>query len=229
MAEIGRWKGHRFEVSPSLILGFSGLTIKGSCETKDKKGGKQKYVTRKNGKPAEVSMTIVLSAALSVDVRKEALTLVEEAEAGLKGYMYVGNKKLLTCKLMLVDASVKEVKIDGSAAAWIRADVSVTMKQCSKFGALPKSGGGKKKKKGSKKKSVRKSGTTTSKKTPTPVTNQKPAQNVSSNNVHFADHNELTKLRNLTLDANQYNRKTTNAAKKYSSNQKAQSQNHGAK
>lgn len=35
MAEIASWNGHSFTVSPKLIRGFTGLTIKGSSETED--------------------------------------------------------------------------------------------------------------------------------------------------------------------------------------------------
>lgn len=47
MAEIGSWNGHSFTVSPTLIRGFTGLTIKGSSETEDKTSNSQKYVSRK--------------------------------------------------------------------------------------------------------------------------------------------------------------------------------------
>jgi len=154
MAEIGRWNGHTFEVSPTMILGFTGLTVKGSCETKDKTKSKQKYVTRKNGKPSEVNLTIVLHVNLGCDVRTEAMKFISDATAGAKDYFYVGNSKLLACKLMLVDASIKEATI-GDGNNWIHAQVSLTMKQCDKGGTSSSSS----KKKTSKKKSTKKSST----------------------------------------------------------------------
>uniref|UniRef100_UPI00266FE977 hypothetical protein n=1 Tax=uncultured Bilophila sp. TaxID=529385 RepID=UPI00266FE977 len=129
MAEIGRWNGHKFEVSSSLIRSFTGLQIKGSSETEDKESGNQKYVSRKNGKPVEVSFTIHLNARFGCDVRSEAMSLVSEAIAGKKDYFYVGNKKLVTCQLMLVDATVREIGLVNSGT-WTQADVQVTMKQC---------------------------------------------------------------------------------------------------
>lgn len=161
MAEIGRWNGHRFEVTPSVIRGFTGLQIKGSSETEDKTKSKQKYVTRKNGKPAEVSLTINLNAMLGCNVRAEAMAFIDDAEAGKKDYFYVGNAKLLTCQLMLVDASIKEIDI-AAGSVWRKADVALTMKQCSKFGAT--SGGDGSGKKKSKKKSVRRSSKKTARK-----------------------------------------------------------------
>lgn len=165
MAEIGRWNGHKFEVSSSLIRSFTGLQIKGSSETEDKESGNQKYVSRKNGKPVEVSFTIHLNARFGCDVRSEAMSLVSEAIAGKKDYFYVGNKKLVTCQLMLVDATVREIGLVNSGT-WTQADVQVTMKQCSKndgnSGGGSGSGSGSS---GSGKTSVKKTSTTTTKST----------------------------------------------------------------
>lgn len=131
MAEIGRWGGHKFEVSSAIVRGFESLTIKGSSETEDKESGGVKYVSRKNGKPAEVTMTIRLNATLGCNVRDEAMGLVNEAIAGKKDYFYIANKKLVTCQLMLVDASVKEIGMTNNGT-WTRANVAITMKQCTK-------------------------------------------------------------------------------------------------
>ena len=131
MAEIGRWGGHKFEMTPEVVRGFTGLTIKASSETQDKTSSSQKYVARKNGNPTEVSLTAHLNAFLGCDVRAEAMAFVSEASAGKKDYFYVGNAKLVTCQLMLTDASVEEVQISGGNI-WTRADVKLTMKQCSK-------------------------------------------------------------------------------------------------
>lgn len=202
MAEIGRWNGHRFEVTPSVIRGFTGLQIKGSSETEDKTKSKQKYVARKNGKPAEVSLTVNLNAMLGCNVRAEAMAFIDDAEAGKKDYFYVGNAKLLTCKLMLVDASIKEIDI-AAGSVWRKAEVQLTMKQCSKFGAA--STGGSTKKKKSKKKSVKRS---SKKKTKGGTKPEKTLRDMT--NIHFADHTELTKLYSQTV-------KSTNAGIRVSS------------
>lgn len=170
MAEIGRWNGHKFEVSSKLIRSFTGLQIKGSSETEDKEDGSQKYVSRKKGKPVEVSFTIHLNARLGCNVRSEALKFVSEARAGKKDYFYVGNKKLVTCQLMLTDATVKEIGLVNKGT-WTQADVQVTMKQCSKNdgasggGSGSGGGGGGGGGGGSKKVSVKKTSTTTTKST----------------------------------------------------------------
>ena len=170
MAEIGRWNGHKFEVSSSLIRSFTGLQIKGSSETEDKEDGSQKYVSRKKGKPVEVSFTIHLNARLGCNVRSEALKFVSEARDGKKDYFYVGNKKLVTCQLMLTDATVKEIGLINKGT-WTQADVQVTMKQCSKNdgasggGSGSGGGGGGGGGNGSKKVSVKKTSTTTTKST----------------------------------------------------------------
>lgn len=163
MAEIGRWNGYVFEVSPSVIRGFTGLKIKGSSETEEKKSSKQKYVKRKNAKPKEISLTVRLVTALGCNVRDEAMDLVGTACAGKSDYFYIGSKKLMTCKVMLVDAQVQEVTLAPNAT-WIAADVALTFKQSSKDGGSTSSSKKKSKKKSTKKSSTKSKKTSTSSK-----------------------------------------------------------------
>ena len=155
MAETGRWNGHVFTVSPGKVLSFKDLQVKGSSETDEKKSGSQKYVSRKNGKPVEISLTVKLHAATGCDVRKEAMALVSEASNGKKDYFYIGGSKLVTCQVMLVNADVKEVTIS-PANKWLHADVALTLKQCSKNGSTSTT-----KKKSSKKKASKGGGSGT--------------------------------------------------------------------
>lgn len=134
MAEIARWNGHKFEVGSGLIRGFTGLSIKGSSETEDKTSDKQKYVSRKNGKPNEITLTAILNAATGCDVQKEAMDFVDEARAGKKDYFYVATKKLCTCQVMLTDAEAKEIAMTNKGV-WTRAVVTLTLKQCDKNGS----------------------------------------------------------------------------------------------
>ena len=150
---IGNWNGYTFEVSSRLIRGFNGLSIKGSCETKDKKSGKQKYVKRKAAQPAEISLTVQLNALTGVtDVRSEGMKLVKSARDGTSAYFYIGDSKLVPCKVMLVSATVDNVQMVGSK--WVCCDVKLTLKQSTKDGG----GGAGGKRKKSKKKSAKKSG-----------------------------------------------------------------------
>ena len=173
---MGRWNGHKFVISPKKIYSFTGLQVKGSSELKDKKDSGQGKVARKGGNPTEVSMTIPINAFTGCDVRAEAMAFVKEARAGKKDYFYVGSKKLVSCKLMLTDATVKEVEITAKGK-WKYAEVQVTMKQCNKGGKSSSSGSSSKSKSsgssggssgssgGSNKVSVRNSAPTTTKKT----------------------------------------------------------------
>lgn len=150
--QTGSWNGHVFTVSPSLIRGFTGLTIKGASETTAKTSGNQQYLARKAGKPVEVSLTVELNAHTGSNVRTEAILFVSQARSGAKAYFYVGANKLMACKLMLVEASVEETQIAPNGK-WTSARVKLSMRQCSKNdGTMPKK---KKKKKSSKKTSVR--------------------------------------------------------------------------
>ena len=134
MAQIASWNGHTFEVSAQLIRSFTDLSLKGSCETEDKKSGGQQYVKRKNGKPAELSLTVGLNAQLGVtDVRSEALAYVQEASDGATEYFYIGTKKLIDAKMMLTSAEVTEyATMPANGDKWISCDVKLTFKQASK-------------------------------------------------------------------------------------------------
>lgn len=129
--EIARWNGHIFEVSSEVVRGFTGLSITGSTETEDTESGGQKYVSRKNGKPKQITLTAVLNAQFGCSVKAEAMAFVDEATASQKDYFYIGGKKLMECSLMLVQADVSEVAI-APGGTWVRADVKLTLKQCSK-------------------------------------------------------------------------------------------------
>jgi len=158
MAEIGRWGGHKFIVSPTLIRGFSGLEIKGSSETEEKKSGSEKYVKRKNAKPTQISLTVHLMAQLGVDVRGEAMGFVSDAQKGKTDYFYIANAKLITASCMLTSANVSKTVL-APTGKWVSADVALTLQQCSKSDGS--SGGSKKKskkknKKSSSKKTVKK-------------------------------------------------------------------------
>ncbi len=177
MGEIARWNGHKFEVTPSVIRSFTGLNIKGSSKTEDKESGGQGYVSRKQGQPKEISLTAHLSAQLGCDVQTEAMSFVNQATSGSKDYFYIGSKKLLTCSLMLTEASVSEIGIT-NGGKWVKADVKLTFKQCSKNDGSTggSSGGGG----GSNKTSVKKKSTTTTKKTTTTNVLQKVADGIKT-------------------------------------------------
>lgn len=166
MAEIASWNGHSFTVSPKLIRGFTGLTIKGSSETEDKTSDGQKYVSRKNSNPSEITLTAELNALTGCDVKNEALKFVDEARSGAKNYFYMGGKKLITCQLMLTEASVSETTIAPNGT-WISCKVKLTMKQCAKYDGTGSSSSSSSSSSGSKKTSTKKTSTTTTKKTTT--------------------------------------------------------------
>lgn len=132
MSEIARWAGHVFEVSPSLVRSFNTLTVKAGIETDDMEAGTQRYIARQAGKAAELSFSIPLSGFMGVDVRTEAMQFIDEARRGVSDYFYIGGSKLMTCQLMLTEASVSETEI-GGGGKWTGCKVKLTMKQSSKF------------------------------------------------------------------------------------------------
>lgn len=132
MGEIARWGGHVFEVTPQIVRSLNTLTVKAGIETDDMEADKQRYVARQAGKAAEVSFALPLSGLLGVDVRTEAMTFIDEARKGKQDYFYIGGTKLMTCQLMLTEASVSETEI-GAGGVWVGCKVKLTMKQSSKF------------------------------------------------------------------------------------------------
>lgn len=132
MAIIAWWNAHQFEVSPAVIRSFTRLQIKGSSETEEKINGGEKYVSRKNGKPMEITFTIHLDRRLGVNVREEAIAYIAEANWGKEGpiWFYQDNKsfKLVQCWMMLTDATITEAELTPTGE-WLRADVQLTLKQ----------------------------------------------------------------------------------------------------
>ena len=149
MATIGKWGGHKFVVSAKKIYSFSGLSIKGSCDTETKVSNKQGYVARKNGSPPEISFTIDLNAQLGVkDVYSEAISFVNEAIQGKDDYFYLGNKKPFSEKMKLTSAQVTDVEmLPARADKWISCKIALTMKQ-GNGDAKSNSGGGRKRSSG---------------------------------------------------------------------------------
>lgn len=60
------------------------------------------------------------------------MTFIDEARQGKQDYFYIGGTKLMTCQLMLTEASVSETEI-GAGGVWVGCKVKLTMKQSSKF------------------------------------------------------------------------------------------------
>ena len=160
MSEIARWAGHTFEVTPKMVLSLNALAITSGVETDDVETGGQQYVKKKAGRAAEITFEVPLSGYLGVDVRSEAMRLIDEARKGTQDYFYIGGSKLMTCQMMLTEASVTETQIAPSGT-WAACKVALTMQQSSKFdgeadaGAGDSGGAGGSSSGGSKKRSVK--------------------------------------------------------------------------
>ena len=222
MTNIGMWNGHEFLVSPTLIRSFTGLQITGSSETEDKTASKQKYVKRKNGKPTEIKMIIHLNTAIGTDPKEEALALVEEARTGKVDYFYIGDQKLLTCKMMLVDAQVTETMIS-STGKWINAEVKLTFKQASKNSTekattTKKSSSGSSG--GSSKTSVKKTSTKTTKSTSTKTLVTGVAKQVADKAKSSNTSTAKATLAKTTVKAAKAIKKITSAANKSTTKKK---------
>jgi len=127
MAQFGSLK---FTVSPDMAMLFQKMQLSAECETNEETGGTQQFVTAKNGKPAQVSMTIPLYAALGVDVREMTMKILNTAQRGTRDFFYVGGKKLFPFKMMMTKAEIKEMVIAPSGT-WVSAEVDATFQQSS--------------------------------------------------------------------------------------------------
>lgn len=139
MAIMGSWNGFDFEVSPTAVRGFTGLRIKGGSETEDKVSQRQKYVQRTNSAATEIALSVYLNAYMGCNVRDEALRFICTAMEGATNYFYVGGKKLVTYKLMLVNAEITETEIAPNGT-WIACKIDLSLKQCEKYGKTSGSG-----------------------------------------------------------------------------------------
>lgn len=128
MAMIGQWNGIGFEFSTENTVLFQNMKLTAECETEDKESGSQHYVSVKAGKAVQIGMTILLNASLGSDVRKTAMTILDNSQRGAADYFYVGGKKLFPFKVMLVKADTEKILISPSGT-WVSAEIGVTMKQ----------------------------------------------------------------------------------------------------
>lgn len=152
---------------------FKNFQIVSECETEDKTASAQKYVSAKNGKPIQITLTVTLSAYLGVDVRADAIALIDAAQRSYQGYFYIQAKKLFPFMLMMTKAEMKNFEIAPNGT-WVSCDMGLTLKQSSKdwINGTPASastsssssgsgGGSKKKSSGSKKVSTKTTSTIT--------------------------------------------------------------------
>lgn len=127
MGRIGKFGDFVFEIGESALL-FEGLKLSGDAETEDQEGDGQKYVSRKNGKPVEVSLTAILEASLGCDVEGTALAMVAAAQKGETHHLYLGEKRLFDFSLMLTKAATEEIQLS-PGGKWVRTKVALTLKQ----------------------------------------------------------------------------------------------------
>lgn len=152
---------------------FKNFQIVSECETEDKTASAQKYVSAKNGKPIQITLTVTLSAYLGVDVRADAIALIDAAQRSYQGYFYIQSKKLFPFMLMMTKAEMKNFEVAPNGT-WVSCDMGLTLKQSSKdwINGTPASantsssssgsgGSGKKKSSGSKKVSTKTTNTIT--------------------------------------------------------------------
>ena len=130
--DLIRWRDFVFHANAKEIRGVNGITITASTETEDKTNNGETYVARKNAGATEISLTAILNAYLGIDVKAEAVKMLEAAQSSQTGYFYAGNEKLVPYQFMLIKANTKNVQLSPNGT-WIHAEIEMTMKQCTKY------------------------------------------------------------------------------------------------
>lgn len=126
--ETGRWNGHIFQVGAQKIKSFTDLTIRASSELNSKEDSNQGFASRKGGNPTEITLSVILNAFTGCDVRGESMKFVQEAREGHVDYMYIGSKKLVWYKLLLTEATIKDIVIAHNGK-WVSSVVTLTLQQ----------------------------------------------------------------------------------------------------
>ena len=149
----GSWGMFDFYVETTSIIGVKDLNISVSVETENKKSGDENYATKKNNNPVEITMTGIFCQILGIDdVKAKSWELMDIIRRGEKGYLYTSTDKLLPPMFMGTSAKASKIEI-GPSGRWEYCEVTITLKQCEKFG-----GGGTSGKKSKKKKKKKKGG-----------------------------------------------------------------------
>lgn len=128
MGTIGQWGAIRFEVTSSTAMLFQDMKLTADCETEERTEDEQKYIAAKAGKPVQITMTIMLHAALGIDVRGTMLLLFHSSQRGLEDYFYCGGQKIFPFKMMLTKATLDSLQTAPSGN-WISAKADVTLMQ----------------------------------------------------------------------------------------------------
>lgn len=135
MPNLVTWSGRggiSFFLSNEEMRGIKDINISTSSDVEDQEEGGEKFVKRKNSGSYQISLTVILIAALGVDVRGVALSMTEAARCGDTGYFYVGESKLFPSNFMATDAKINDIRMTGNGT-WTRCEVTWTLRQCGKF------------------------------------------------------------------------------------------------
>lgn len=131
LAVLAQFGSLQFEILSSTALLFEKLKLSSECETEEKNGDEQKYVSAKNGKPVQASFAVILSASLGIDVKEKVTAILNSAQRGEQAYFYIVGEKLFPFQMMMVSAQTEEIQSSPSGA-WVYAKVNITLKQSSK-------------------------------------------------------------------------------------------------
>lgn len=128
---IAQFENLKFGISSSTALLIFNIKMSAECETEDQTDSSQQYVSAKNGKPLQLTFTVIIDANLGGDVRENVIYMLNGAQRSLQGYFYIAGTKVFPFKMMLIKAETEEVKLSPSGK-WVKTNVNITLKQSTK-------------------------------------------------------------------------------------------------
>lgn len=126
--DIVRFADAVFQVTPSTIRAVESLKITAETDTNNASANQQAYVTKKEGKPAQITFTVFLSASLGVDVEADLERLLEYARDGRQDYLLIGGRKIIGSLFMLTKCEATDIAMTPGGML-SSCKVNLTMKQ----------------------------------------------------------------------------------------------------
>lgn len=122
------FSGMHFSVAPGVIHMVSNIKLTAEAETEDQTSGGTKYISRKNGKPTQITVNVGLFKQAGVDVQSVLNGCMQKARDGAVDYVLIGGKRLFECKFMLVKAEASSIELlpNGTMKS---AQIALTFKQ----------------------------------------------------------------------------------------------------
>lgn len=131
---LAKWAGKTLEVSGSKIEGFDALSYYAEAVTEDKEKSDRQYKAFKYAGARTINVTVMLRAALGVDVKKEVDDWMKLLEDGKKSSFYVAGVAISSAEFILTAVRCDQVLIAPNGD-WKSADMALEFAQTGSGGS----------------------------------------------------------------------------------------------